>query len=147
MSKLKLLIFVLLISIAVHSNCVKKITILSDDRREIAKYEDLLNHEPNNCLYSQQLASIYQRYYEFDNAIKYYQQTIALCPDDVFANFDLGVCFLFTLDRDKAVMHMDNAIRIANESSDMKAYYALLDEKEGWLAKWEYVKRKDWEKE
>lgn len=148
MSKFKLITIVL--SISVIFSFILTCTNNAEQfnyRENIKKYNKLLEKEPDNCLYIEQIASSYQALNNFDKAIEFYERAIQHCPENSLNRFQLGVCHYLIMEREVAVNLMDEAIEEAKTAGENDLVTMLRKEKKAWLEKWDVVKELEWNKE
>ena len=112
--------------------------------KNIANYMKLLEKEPGSCFYTEQIAANYQAINKFDQAIQFYEQALDRCSDNLLNQFQLGICYYLTMDRNVGIEHMDKAIDQARKSGDKELEEMFRKEKEDWLKKWNMVKEMKW---
>ncbi len=113
---------------------------------KIEKYRTLLEEDPINCHYNEQLAANYQAINDIDHAIEYYNIVVDNCPNYIVSIFDLGVCYYIKMEKDIGLKYMDLAIERASQSNRSDLVKDLEDSKAGWLRKWESIKELKWNK-
>lgn len=59
-----------------------------------------------------QLANLYFDAERYDDAIKWYSEALALAPNDVNVSTDLGVCYYYTNQPDKALAQFERSLKI-----------------------------------
>ena len=108
---LRACIAVIWIVLSSSVSCVGAETLNINYDENIRKYIDLLEQNPENCHYAEQIAGSFQALNQFRQAIKYYTRAITLCSDNYFNTFQLGVCHYLLLDRlsilGRKVMQLD----------------------------------------
>ena len=58
------------------------------------------------------LANLYFDAERYDDAIKWYTEALKLAPNDVNVSTDLGVCYYYTNQPDKALAQFDHSLKI-----------------------------------
>jgi len=109
-------------------------------KENIQKNLELLEQNPGECLYLEQIASSYQALNDFRNAIFFYKKAVDNCTDNLTNTFQLGVCYLLLMERDLGIDYMDRAIEQAQKGGQNKMAEMFKKEKDAWLAKWESIK-------
>ena len=112
--------------------------------KDIKKYQELLKKDPKNCFYNEQLAASYQGINNIDKAIEHYRIVVENCPDNLISIFDLGVCYLVKMDREKALKYMNKAIAEAHKRKEIELERMFIRSKSEWLQKWESIKKLEW---
>ncbi len=101
----------------------------------------VLKTDPGNCFALGQVAAAYQVQYQIKPAIVYFEKLMERCPDQYSSRFQLGICYLFDHDRERAVSMMDRAIADARRLDDARWVAIYEKEKELWLKKWPKLKQ------
>lgn len=141
MQKLKLLIKCILVFMFLVACAYKAIDRDINHKENIRKYLELLEQDPGECLYLEQIAGCYQALNDFKNAILFYKKALDNCSDNLTNTFQLGVCYLLLMERDLGIDYMDQAIEQAQEGGQKKMAEMFRKEKDAWLAKWESIKK------
>ena len=123
-----------------------KKTQYSEYKKNIKKYSELLENDPNNCFYNEQIATNYQVLRNFNGAIKHYKIVIKNCPDNLISIFDLGICYYVTMERTLALEYMNKAIEEAIKANKKELESMFIKSKSEWLEKWDSIKELDWNK-
>lgn len=96
--------------------------------QNIKSLKVLLKQDAHNCFYMQQIAAYYSFLENFDEAIKYYNEAIEICPNDNLSIFQLGICHYIQGNEKTGLQYMNVAIKKADELGDKDL--ALMYEKE-----------------
>jgi tetratricopeptide (TPR) repeat protein len=146
MSRIKFFIIIITISVVLvfcYLFFLKRSERINYQER-IRQYSLLLEKDPNNCFYLDQIAGCYQALYNFDQAIKYYKREIQNCPHSALSQFELGVCYYVTMQKELGLEWMNKAIGSAKEAGNYKLATMLQNEKVSWLEKWDLIKKMSW---
>src|SRR5262252_208719 len=73
------------------------------DEAKVNAFKSMIDREPANVTPRAQLANLYFDAERYDDAIKWYTEALKLAPDDVNVSTDLGVCYYYTNQNDKAL--------------------------------------------
>jgi cytochrome c-type biogenesis protein CcmH/NrfG len=82
------------------------------DEGKVQSLTTILKSDPKNVGATVQLANVYFDAERYNDAIQYYQQALALKPDDPDASTDLGVSYYYTGQIDKALQQFDKSLKI-----------------------------------
>jgi tetratricopeptide (TPR) repeat protein len=74
--------------------------------------KNVAEKETSNPTPRTQLANLYFDAERYDEAIKWYEQAIALSPGDPNLSTDLGVCYYYTNQPDKALTQFEHSLKI-----------------------------------
>ena len=69
-------------------------------------------HQPTNAQPRVELANLYFDAERYDDAITWYQDALKLTPNDVNLSTDLGVCYYYTNQADKALLQLSHSLSI-----------------------------------
>jgi tetratricopeptide (TPR) repeat protein len=82
------------------------------DEAQVQALKNVADRETSNPAPRTQLANLYFDAERYDEAIKWYEQAIALSPDDPNLSTDLGVCYYYTNQPDKALTQFEHSLKI-----------------------------------
>jgi tetratricopeptide (TPR) repeat protein len=82
------------------------------DDAKVAALKSVADHQPSNARPRVELADLYFDAERYDDAIKWYQDALKLAPNDVNVSTDLGVCYYYTNQPDKALDQLDRSLAI-----------------------------------
>lgn len=82
------------------------------DEAKAQGLETILKSDPKNAGAAVQLANTYFDAERYTDAIKWYEQAIALKPDDPDASTDLGVSYYYTSQTDRALQQFDKSLKL-----------------------------------
>ena len=82
------------------------------DEAKVQGLETILKSDPKNAGAAVQLANAYFDAERYPDAIKWYEQAIALKPDDPDASTDLGVSYYYTGQADRALQQFDKSLKL-----------------------------------
>src|SRR5262249_12784488 len=82
------------------------------DEAQVQALKNVAEKETSNATPRTQLANLYFDAERYDEAIKWYEQAIALSPQDPNLSTDLGVCYYYTNQPDKALTQFDHSLKI-----------------------------------
>jgi tetratricopeptide (TPR) repeat protein len=82
------------------------------DEAQVQALKNVAERETSNPTPRAQLANIYFDAERYDDAIKWYEQAIALSPNDPNVSTDLGVCYYYTNQPDKALAQFEHSLKI-----------------------------------
>ena len=74
--------------------------------------KSVARREPANAKPRVQLANLYFDAERYDDAIKWYSEAVKLAPNDVDVSTDLGVCYYYTNQPDKALEQFDRSLKL-----------------------------------
>ena len=87
------------------------------DEAQVNALKSVASREPSNAKPRAELGNLYfdaERYYE---AIKWYGEAVKLAPDDVNVSTDLGVCYYYTNQYDRALEQFDHSLSLDSNHS------------------------------
>jgi tetratricopeptide (TPR) repeat protein len=82
------------------------------DETQVTALKSVAEREPKNVQPRTQLANLYFDADRYDDAIKWYDEALALAPNDVNVITDLGVCYYYTNRPDKALELFTRSLKI-----------------------------------
>jgi tetratricopeptide (TPR) repeat protein len=82
------------------------------DEAKVQGLETILKSDPQNAGAAVQLANAYFDAERYPDAIKWYEQALAVKPDDPNAITDLGVSYYYTGNSDKALQQFDKSLKL-----------------------------------
>jgi cytochrome c-type biogenesis protein CcmH/NrfG len=84
----------------------------SVDEAQVTALKSVAGREPSNAQPRVQLGNLYFDAERYDDAIKWYTEAQTLLPNDVNVSTDLGVCFYYTNQPDKALAQFDHSLKL-----------------------------------
>ncbi len=82
------------------------------DEPQVNALKSVAAREPSNARPRVQLANMYFDAERYDEAISWYTEAIKLAPDDVNVSTDLGVCYYYTNQPDKALAQLAHSLEV-----------------------------------
>jgi tetratricopeptide (TPR) repeat protein len=82
------------------------------DEAKVQGLETILKSDPKNAGATVQLANTYFDAERYTDAIKWYEQALALKPNDPDASTDLGVSLYYTGQTDRALQQFDKSLKL-----------------------------------
>jgi cytochrome c-type biogenesis protein CcmH/NrfG len=82
------------------------------DNAKVTAFRTIADKEPSNAEARVQLANLYFDAEKYDDAIKWYAEALKLTPNDVNVSTDLGVCFYYTNQADKALEQFKHSLAL-----------------------------------
>jgi tetratricopeptide (TPR) repeat protein len=82
------------------------------DTQKAAALEQAANSQPGNAAVRIELADLYFDAERFDLAVPWYEAGLKLDPRNINASTDLGVCYYYTTQVDKALTQLDYSLSI-----------------------------------
>jgi tetratricopeptide (TPR) repeat protein len=82
------------------------------DEAQVQALKNVAEREASNPAPRAQLANLYFDAERYDEAIKWYEQATALSPNDPNVSTDLGVCYYYTNQPDKALAQFAHSLNI-----------------------------------
>jgi tetratricopeptide (TPR) repeat protein len=82
------------------------------DEAKVTALKSVAERQPSNTQPRVELANLFFDAERYDDAIKWYQEALTLSPNDVNVSTDLGVCFYYTNQPDKALVQLGRSLEI-----------------------------------
>lgn len=82
------------------------------DEAKVAALKSVAENQPTNAQPRIELANLYFDAERYDDAIAWYQGALKLTPNDVNVSTDLGVCYYYTNQPDKALLQLSHSLSI-----------------------------------
>ena len=82
------------------------------DEAKVTALKSVAERQPSNSQPRVELANLYFDAERYDDAIKWYQDAFKLSPNDVNVSTDLGVCYYYTNQPDKALAQLGRSLEI-----------------------------------
>ena len=82
------------------------------DEKQVNALKSVAEREPSNVKPRAQLANLYFDAERYDDAIKWYGEAVRLAPNDVDVSTDLGICYYYTNQPDKALEQFDRSLKL-----------------------------------
>ena len=82
------------------------------DESQVQALKNVADREASNPTPRTQLANLYFDAERYDEAIKWYEQAIALLPNDPNVSTDLGVCYYYTNRPDQALELFNRSLKL-----------------------------------
>jgi cytochrome c-type biogenesis protein CcmH/NrfG len=82
------------------------------DEAKVAALKSVAENQPTNAQPRVELANLYFDAERYDDAIAWYQGALKLTPNDVNVSTDLGVCYYYTNQPDKALLQLSHSLSI-----------------------------------
>ena len=82
------------------------------DEAKVTALKSVADRQPSNAQPRVELANLYFDAERYDDAIKWYQDALKLAPKDVNVSTDLGVCYYYTNQPDKALVQLGRSLEI-----------------------------------
>jgi tetratricopeptide (TPR) repeat protein len=79
---------------------------------EVTALKSVADREKSNARPRVQLANLYFDAERYDDAIKWYEDALALQPNDVNVSTDLGVCYYYINQPDKALAQFEKSLEL-----------------------------------
>ena len=79
-------------------------------------FKTVAEREPSNPKPRVELANLYFDAERYDDAIKWYGEALKLAPNDVNVSTDLGVCYYYTNQPDKALEQFAHSLQARSEA-------------------------------
>jgi tetratricopeptide (TPR) repeat protein len=82
------------------------------DDAKVTALKSVAERQPTNAQPRAELANLYFDAERYDDAITWYQEALKLTPNDVNLSTDLGVCYYYTNQADKALAQLSHSLSI-----------------------------------
>jgi len=82
------------------------------DEAKVSALKSVADNQPTNAQPRVELANLYFDAERYDDAITWYQAALKLTPNDVNVSTDLGVCYYYTNQADKALLQLSHSLSI-----------------------------------
>jgi tetratricopeptide (TPR) repeat protein len=82
------------------------------DDAKVTALKSVAERQPTNAQPRAELANLYFDAERYDDAIAWYQEALKLTPNDVNLSTDLGVCYYYTNQADKALAQLSHSLSI-----------------------------------
>jgi len=78
----------------------------------VTALKSVAEQQPSNAQPRAELANLYFDAERYDDAITWYQAALKITPNDVNLSTDLGVCYYYTNQADKALLQLSHSLSI-----------------------------------
>src|SRR5580704_221885 len=82
------------------------------DEAQVTALKSVAGREPSNARPRAQLGNLYFDAERYPEAIQWYGEAVKLAPDDVNISTDLGVCYYYTNQPDKALEQFEHSLKL-----------------------------------
>ncbi len=82
------------------------------DETKVQALRTVVDRDPKNAVARTQLGDLYYDAGKYPDAIKWYQDAVALSPKDVNISTDLGVSYYYNNETDKAIQQLEHSLEI-----------------------------------
>ncbi|HKT78920.1 MAG TPA: tetratricopeptide repeat protein [Vicinamibacterales bacterium] len=82
------------------------------DENKVAAFKSVAEKEPTNPTPRTELGNLYMDAEKYDEAAKWYAESLKLAPKDADVSTDLGICLYMTQQFDKALTQFDHSLSI-----------------------------------
>ncbi len=82
------------------------------DEAKVTALKSVAERQPTNAQPRVELANLYFDAERYDDAISWYQDALKLTPNDVNVSTDLGVCYYYTNQPDKALLQLSHSLSV-----------------------------------
>src|SRR5437016_14260304 len=82
------------------------------DEQQVSALKTVAERDPKNAAPRAQLANLYFDAERYDDAIKWYEDAVKLAPNDPNLITDLGVCYYYTNNADKALDQFARSLKL-----------------------------------
>jgi tetratricopeptide (TPR) repeat protein len=82
------------------------------DEAQVTALKSVAGREPANARPRAQLGNLYFDAERYPEAIQWYGEAVKLAPDDVNISTDLGVCYYYTNQPDKALEQLEHSLKL-----------------------------------
>lgn len=81
------------------------------DEAKVTAFRSAADREPKNAAPRAQLGDLYFGSERFDDSIKWYEEALALTPDDVRVSSQLAMAYYYTNQTDRAVQQLERTVK------------------------------------
>jgi tetratricopeptide (TPR) repeat protein len=82
------------------------------DQAKVQALQSIVEKDAKNAVARAQLGNLYYDAGRYPDAIKWYEESIALSPSDVDVSTDLGVSYYYNNDPDRAVAQLERSLKL-----------------------------------
>ena len=82
------------------------------DETKVRALQSVVERDPKNASARTQLGDLYYDAGRYPDAIKWYQESLAINPKDVNVSTDLGVSYYYNKDTDRAITQLQHSLEI-----------------------------------
>lgn len=82
------------------------------DEAKVTAFRSAADREPKNAAPRAQLGDLYFGSERFDDSIKWYEEALALTPDDVRVSSQLAMAYYYTNQTDRAVQQLERTVKM-----------------------------------
>jgi cytochrome c-type biogenesis protein CcmH/NrfG len=82
------------------------------DEAKVTAFRSAAEREPNNAVPRAQLGDLYFGSERFDDAVKWYEQAMALTPADVRVSSQLAMAYYYTNQTDRALQQLERSTKM-----------------------------------
>jgi len=82
------------------------------DEAKVTALKSAAGNQPKNAQPRVELANLYFDAERYDDAITWYQEALKITPNDVNVSTDLGVCYYYTNQPDKALLQLSHSLSV-----------------------------------
>ena len=82
------------------------------DDAKVTAFRSAAEKDPRNAAPRSQLGDLYFNAERFDDSIKWYEQALALTPDDVRVSSQLAMAYYYTNQTDRALQQLERSVKM-----------------------------------
>jgi tetratricopeptide (TPR) repeat protein len=82
------------------------------DEAKVTALKSAAGNQPKNAQPRVELANLYFDAERYEDAISWYEDALKIAPDDVNVSTDLGVCYYYTNQPDKALLQLSHSLSV-----------------------------------
>jgi cytochrome c-type biogenesis protein CcmH/NrfG len=82
------------------------------DDAKVTAFRNVAEKDPKNAAPRVQLGDLYFNAERFDDSIKWYEQALALTPDDVRVSSQLAMAYYYTNQTDRALQQLERSVKM-----------------------------------
>jgi cytochrome c-type biogenesis protein CcmH/NrfG len=82
------------------------------DDAKVTAFRSAAEKDPKNAAPRSQLGDLYFNAERFDDSIKWYEQALALTPDDVRVSSQLAMAYYYTNQTDRALQQLERSVKM-----------------------------------